>query len=142
MPVQVYNQNHFKETTPFNDSNVEQFSNDYFICVNSSGSSYAIPHFKQRHPNVLNMYFDDTEKDKFKVAGDIVYYARVCTVEQAQQIRNFVDQIPDNATVHVYCAKGKSRSPAVAKFVETRKGWPAADYPTYNKFLYELLCSI
>jgi predicted protein tyrosine phosphatase len=142
MTVKVYNQNNFKKTTIFNDNNVEQYVNDYFICVNSTGSVFSIPHFKKSHFNVLNVYFDDTDKNKIKVSGDVVYYARVCTAQQAKEIKNFVDNIPDKSTVHIYCAKGTSRSPAVAKFVETHKCWKSTDYQTYNTFLYNLLCSI
>lgn len=142
MQIKVQPQFTFYETTEFNDSNVESFVNDYFICINSSGYIHSIPHFKKPHFNVLNMYFDDTEKDKIKVADDIVYYARVCTPSQAKEIKQFVEKIPNTATVHIYCAKGKSRSTAVAKFVETKKGLPETNYPTHNVFLYNLLCSI
>lgn len=143
MTVTVYPQFKFYATTQFNDDNVEGASADYFICINSSGHIHSVPHFKLPHPNVLNMYFDDTDCDKIKVSGDIIYYARVCTHEQATQIKQFVDAIPQQARVHVYCAKGKSRSTAVGKFVEDYKNLPTkTEYKTYNQFLYKLLCSI
>jgi predicted protein tyrosine phosphatase len=143
MTVTVYPQFNFYATTLFDDSNVENSLNNYFICINSSGHIYSVPHFKQRHPNVLNMYFDDTDRDKLKVSGNIVYYARVCTREQAKEIKCFVDTIPQDAEVHVYCAKGKSRSTAVGKFVEDYLNLPfKTEYKSYNQFLYNLLCSI
>jgi hypothetical protein len=143
MKVTVYPQFNFYSTTLFNDGNVESSLNDYFICINSSGHIHSVPHFKHSHHNVLNMYFDDTDCDKIKVSGNIVYYARVCTQEQAKEIKQFVKVIPQDANVHVYCAKGKSRSTAVGKFVENYHNFPVkTEYKTYNEFLYNLLCSI
>jgi predicted protein tyrosine phosphatase len=140
--IKVYPQFEFCETTAFNDSNVEQFNHDFFICLNSSGNIHSIPHFKFEHYNVLNMYFDDTDVNRIKVSGDIIYYAVACTVGQARTIKKFVDTIPDNSTVHIYCAKGKSRSPAVAKFINEYKGMNNLSYSTYNKHVYNLLWSI
>ena len=140
MKVNVYNQDVFKSTTIYNDTNVENSTNEYFICINSSGNIHAIPHFKNKHFNVLNCYFDDTDKDRIKVSGDIVYFARACTDKQAKEIKSFIDTIPRDANVHVYCAKGKSRSTAVSKFIEEYKGIEhKTEFKTYNSYVYNLL---
>jgi predicted protein tyrosine phosphatase len=86
------------------------------------------------------MFFDDTDTNRIKVTGNLVYYAWACTNHQADLIRNFIDTIPQDATIHIYCAKGKSRSPAVAKFIEEYKNLNIDnDYYTYNTHIYHLL---
>jgi len=140
MIVKVYPQFDFYNTTQFNDTNVEQSNSDFFICLNSSGHIHSVPHFKFKHYNVLNMFFDDTDTNRIKVTGNLVYYAWACTNHQADLIRNFIDTIPQDATIHIYCAKGKSRSPAVAKFIEEYKNLNIDnDYYTYNTHIYHLL---
>jgi predicted protein tyrosine phosphatase len=140
MKINVYNQDNFRKLSGFSDSNVDSFVNDYFICINSTGSYYSIPVFKLKHPNVLNMYFDDTEKNKVKTAGDIVYFAIACTDNDAKEITDFIDKIPDNSNIHIYCAKGKSRSTAVAKFIEEyRKIDNKTQFKIYNLYVYNLL---
>lgn len=140
--IKIYPQFEFYNTTLFNDSNVEQFKHDFFICLNSSGNVHSIPHFKFNHYNVLNMYFDDTDVNRIKVSGQTVYYAIACTKEQARVIKQFIDLIPENSTIHIYCAKGKSRSPAVAKFIKEYKSLGSENYVTYNSHVYNLLWSI
>lgn len=140
MIVKVYPQFDFYNSTQFHDNNVEQFNTDFFICLNSSGHIHSIPYFKSNHYNVLNMFFDDTDVNRIKVTGELVYYAWACTNQQAKLIRNFIDTIPQDATVHIYCAKGKSRSPAVAKFIEEHRNLNVDNsYYTYNTHVYNLL---
>jgi predicted protein tyrosine phosphatase len=140
MKINVYNQDNFRISSGFSDSNVDSFVDDYFICINSTGSYYSTPVFKINHPNVLNIYFDDTEKDKIKIAGDIVYFATACTDKDAKIIKDFIDKIPDNSNIHVYCAKGKSRSTAVAKFIEEyKKINNKTQFKIYNLYIYNLL---
>jgi predicted protein tyrosine phosphatase len=92
---------------------------------------------------VINTYFDDTDIDRIKTTENLVYYARACTIDQAIKIRNFIDTIPQDATVHIYCAKGQSRSPAVAKFIEEYKNSNTNNvYHNYNQHVYQLLRSI
>jgi predicted protein tyrosine phosphatase len=140
--IKIYPQFEFYNTTLFNDSNVEQFKHDFFICLNSSGNVHSIPHFKFNHYNVLNTYFDDTDVNRIKVSGQTVYYAIACTKEQARIIKQFIDLIPENSTIHIYCAKGESRSPAVAKFIKEYNGLISENYTTYNRHVYNLLRSI
>lgn len=131
--------------TEFNDSNVDQYPNDYFICVHATGWIHGIPYFKQPHKNVLNLVFDDVEKDKKKWIHEYVpisYNAKACTIEQAIDLKKFIDNIPNSATVYVYCAKGKSRSPAIAKFIEEYRNNNEFIYDGYNAHVYNLLKSI
>jgi predicted protein tyrosine phosphatase len=142
MKIKVYPQREFNNTV-FNDDNVEKYPHDFFICLNSSGHIYSIPHFKHSHDNVINTYFDDTDIDRIKTTGNLVYYARACTSDQAVKIRNFIDTIPQDATVHIYCAKGQSRSPAVAKFIEEYKNSNIDNrYSNYNHHVYQLLGAV
>ena len=142
MKIQVYNQDNFRISSGFNDANIEDCKNNYFICINSSGSRYGISVFKKKHDRVLNVFFDDTERNKIKVSGPIVYYAVACKPWQARSIKEFADIIPVSATIHVYCAKGKSRSTAVAKFIEEyRKVYDKTKFDSYNTFVYNLLWS-
>lgn len=135
--VKVYSKKDFEQTI-FNDNTVNQYPLDYFICINATGFVHSIPHFKIEHPNVLNCYFDDTEVDtvKFDTIFNISFDARACTVGQATEIKQFINRIPKDATLHIYCSKGKSRSTAVAKFAGKD------DIVNYNKHVYNLLCSI
>lgn len=143
MKINVYSQDNFR-LLGFNDDNVENLTNDYFICINSTGSNnvsmYNVPIFKKKHLNVINLWFDDTEKNKIKIAGDIIYFAIACSINQARMIRNFINDIPIDATVHIYCAKGQSRSPAIRKFIEDYRNLSIkTEYNFYNSYLYELL---
>jgi hypothetical protein len=140
MKIKIYDQEDFKKTTNYTDDNVDQYDDQFFICINSTGNIHAVPHFRKDHINVINTYFDDTEYDRIKVSGDIVYYAKACTISQAKNIKKFIDTIPKHATVHIYCAKGKSRSPAVKKFIEDYKGLEKSFYPSFNKHVYRILC--
>lgn len=121
-----------------NDDNIDQFPNDYFICVNATGFIDSIPHFKKNHFNVLNCYFDDTDRDTLKHDDDynVLYEAKAITVAQAKEIKTFILHVPSNSRLHIYCTKGKSRSPAIAKFAGKK------DINIYNEYIYKLLCSI
>ena len=142
MKINVYPQFVFYKNSKFNDSNVEQFNSEYFICLNSTGNIYSIPHFKNNHFNVLNMYFDDTDVNRIKVSGNVIYHAWACTKLQAIAIKDFIKTIPDTANVHIYCAQGKSRSPAVAKFIKEYKSLTDGNYSNYNNHVYNLLRTV
>lgn len=141
--VRVYSLKEFTETAEFTDDNVEQFPLDYFICINASGFIHSTPYFKKDHATVLNLYFDDVDRDhtKFDIVFNMSFPAKACTVEQAESIVSFVNSIPDGATVHIYCTKGKSRSPAVAMYVEEVKNNNTIKFDTYNEYVFNLLKS-
>jgi predicted protein tyrosine phosphatase len=141
--IDVYSKTEF-EATAFTDNNIDNLSNNFFICINATGHVHSSPHFVKEHDNVLNCYFDDVEHDqvKFDTVFNIEFNARACTLEQAAEIKNFVDAVPDESKLHIYCSKGKSRSPAVAKFVEEYKNNKTVDYENYNQHVYTILKSL
>lgn len=105
-----------------NDSNVEQFTNNFFICLNSTGWIHSIPYFKENHFNVINLYFDDVEisgPKEIQWFGDTtkIIEAIAMDKEQAKELISFINKIPENSNIYVYCAKGKSRSGAVEDFL-------------------------
>ena len=148
LTVQGYSRYGFEEITKFTDSNVDLFPNDFFICVHATGWIHAIPYFKQPHSNVINLVFDDVAVDGSKWSHEYVpisYNAKACTREQAKELKQFIDTIPDNSNVHVYCAKGQSRSPAIAAYIEeyknNNKNSKFHSYK-YNEHVYRLLKDI
>lgn len=139
--VKIYSRLQIAKETNFKDSTIDQYSSDYFICINATGMLHSIPHFKKDHERVLNLYFDDTEVDKEKWLGPIKYTARACTRVQALQIVKFIDNIPDQSIVHIYCTRGESRSPAIGFFIREYKNKETnVEKSSYiNYFLYNLL---
>ena len=95
-------------------------TNDYYICIDSTGGPNSEPYFKQFHPNVLNLCFDDVAEDQTNWGEDIQsYYKAVApTLTQIQHISNFLKDAC--GTIHVHCMKGESRSKAVADYVSYR----------------------
>ena len=49
-------------------------TNDYYICIDSTGGPNSEPYFKQFHPNVLNLCFDDVAEDQTNWGEDIQSY--------------------------------------------------------------------
>lgn len=141
--ISVYSKKEFEETE-FTDDNIDSFSTDYFVCINATGHVHSVPHFKKSHPRVINCYFDDVEYDhiKFDTVFKVNFNALACSIVQATEIKKFIDTIPNGATLHIYCSKGKSRSPAVAKFVQEYKNKKIVEYETYNQHVYKTLKSI
>jgi len=105
-----------------NDSNVAD-SNDFYICINSTGWIHGVPYFKESHKNVINLYFDDVEisgpKEIQWFGGSTKTIDAVAMDKsQATELYDFIKEIPESSIVYVYCAKGKSRSGAVEDFLE------------------------
>ncbi len=126
------------------DETVDRFISEYFICLNATGWKHAEPFFKQPHKNVINLYFDDVEQDGLK---EVPWFnnttktidARAITVEQAKELKTFIEAIPNNSTVHVYCAKGRSRSAAVEAYISETRNNVKLDLPGMNPRVYKLL---
>lgn len=131
-------------STVFNDMNVADFHNDYFICINASGNMHSIPYFHKEHHNVLNVYFDDVIEDTVKYYGptdsEFPFNAKACTNKQAKDIYDFIKSIPNNSSLHIYCTKGKSRSVAVANFVNEYINKIEYSTKGHNTLVYNLLC--
>ncbi len=139
--VKTYSRLQIAKETNFKDVTLKDYPTDFFICVNATGMLHSIPHFKKDHTNVINLYFDDTDVDKEKWLGPIKYTAKACTRDQALQIINFVDVIPEDSTVHIYCTRGESRSPAIGFFIREyrNKESDIQKGDNINYFLYNLL---
>ena len=63
MKINRISQANFKslmEQQNITDQTVDS-SNDFYICLNSTGWIHSIPYFKEEHANVINLYFDDVE---------------------------------------------------------------------------------
>jgi len=98
------------------DQTVED-SNDYYICIDSTGGPGSEPYFNKFHPNVLNLSFDDVSEDQLNWGEDIKDYYRAVapTITQMSYIKTFIDNAVGN--IHIHCTKGQSRSKAVADFI-------------------------
>jgi len=129
----------------FNDETILNYLNDYFICINATGWIHSNPVFKKFYTNVLNLYFDDIEKTGLKLVPwfnntQNLIYATACSDEQARLIKEFIRKIPDNSNLHIYCTKGRSRSPAIEKFArEYKNNELENDIKNYNNHVYKIL---
>lgn len=143
LEVITYSRKQFSDTIHCNDINVGTFTNDYFICINSSGGIHSEPYFNKDHNNVFNTYFDDVVEDGKKYYGptdsEYEYNARAMTVSQAKELHKFIHNIPDNSRIHIYCTKGKSRSVAVRKYIDEFINNTPYNDDGYNILVYELL---
>lgn len=118
--VKVFSKNGFREHMETNAIREEviEYINCYFICIEPTGGPDSDPIFVNSHPNVLQLSFDDVEQDERKWGEEVQYYfeAKAMTEEQGEKIFRFVNTIPDNSDLVVYCSKGESRSGAVGLF--------------------------
>jgi len=96
------------------DKNVE-YSNAAFISIlgpgkflNPNKEFFATPYFKNKHPNVLTLDFDDVESKE---------QGKIFTDEMARDVVNFIIKHKDKEFIIVHCAAGISRSGAVAQFI-------------------------
>lgn len=140
--IVVYSLNKFQTSTRYNDLNVNSYPDDFFICIHATGSTHSIPHFKTHHSNVLTLYFDDVSYDMVHVADAVcdhrICVKKACNKNQALAIVEFINQIPENKTLHVYCTRGTSRSVAIADFARECRNQISVK-TTGNVFLYDLL---
>lgn len=140
MNVTVYNMNVFGKSI-YNDDTVDDYYDSRFICIHSNNWVHSLPHFDRPHNNVLNLNFDDVDVDCVKTVQWFnnttkTITARKMTTKQAKQILDFVGNSTD---IHVYCAKGKSRSTAVAKYLLDRKNIDSSHIVEYNHYVYNTL---
>ena len=142
LTVVTYSRKEF-DNIGFNDTNVDSYTNDYFICINATANIHSEPYFNLDHDNVLNLYFDDVLEDCKKFYGptdsEFEFDAKAITVSQAKQLHKFIHSIPDNSVLHIYCTKGKSRSVAVKKYIEEYVNNCTCLVDGYNILVYELL---
>lgn len=127
-----------------NDLSVKNFIKEYFICLNATGWKHSIPYFKESHDNVINLYFDDVENDGpkeiqwFNNTTKIIE-AKAMTIDQAIELKKFINRIPDNSIVHIHCTKGLSRSAAVENFINETRNNHIVEQTEGNIRVYNLL---
>jgi len=96
---------------------------EYYVCINSSGGPDSVSIMKFNSDKVKNYWFDDVEKDEYKWGEDVQqwFHAKAMTFDQSNDLYNFLDSIPQESVVNVYCSKGISRSGAVGEFLKREK---------------------
>jgi predicted protein tyrosine phosphatase len=96
---------------------------EYYVCINSSGGPDSNPLLLKNSKNVINLWFDDVNADEYKWGSEVNHWfaAKAITYSQANSIYKFLEDIPFNATVNIYCSKGVSRSGAVAEYLNREK---------------------
>ena len=146
MEVKIYSRTLFEQVmSDVNDTNVDQL-NEYFICINATGWIHGIPYFKKDHRNVINLHFDDVYKTGLKVIpwfnnDQRIIYAQACSEDQAKKLKQFIETIPQDSKVHIYCAKGKSRSKGVEMYINEIYNIEMIQEPI-NSNVYNVLKSI
>lgn len=130
-----------------NDQTVKNYLNNFFICLNSTGWKHSVPYFKEEHLNVINLYFDDVEQDGPKEIQWFnnttkTIHAKAITADQASELKKFIEIIPDSSILHIYCAKGQSRSAAVECYANEIRNAIILDLPSMNPRVYKLLKNI
>lgn len=135
--------NHYMSEQSIDDSNVSN-KNAFFICLNSTAWIHSKPYFKEEHDNVINLYFDDVHQSGPK---EIKWFNNTTKIidavamnnEQAICLAKFIDKIPTNSTVYIYCAKGKSRSGAVEDYIKSIIQEDYTPLEGSNKYVYDKL---
>lgn len=97
------------------DENVETFKNDAFIDIIGKGVEDGLSHFfKENHENVLNLEFDDIDKEVERYGTTDVLYGM--SKEQAKETYDFIMKNKDKSFT-ICCAAGMSRSQGVGNFI-------------------------
>lgn len=97
--------------------------NEYYISILPTGGPKGVPIFNTPLPNIITLVFDDVEeniiKDKWP-DGVGTFTAQAMTAEQADELCNFIDQIPKGTTINIHCVDGTSRSVAIGAAIERK----------------------
>ncbi|HRT03788.1 MAG TPA: hypothetical protein P5513_07605 [Candidatus Diapherotrites archaeon] len=120
MEIKVYSQYDFEQMCKnkhLNDSNVE-FTKDAYICVRNNSETNSF--FKENHPNVLNLFFDDCTPKEVKMIknNNLVLFNE----KMANELKLFFDLNKDAKVWHVHCLEGISRSGAIALWLANNLG--------------------
>lgn len=117
------------------DTNVEYLDNTFFISINSTEGNDSEPYFKETHPNVLTLYFDDCDEyKKYPIIGsDGKFYEQIpMSEEQALEVVNFVEKMNNKSTIYVHCTAGVSRSGAIGAYISDYLGMRWDDFIRCN----------
>lgn len=96
---------------------------EYFICINSTGGEDSTSLLPMQATNVINLWFDDVEQDETKWGEEVKHWvhAQAISYSQANNLYSFLERIPEESTLNVYCSKGVSRSGAIAEFLKRER---------------------
>lgn len=117
------------------DSNVENQGDTYYISINSTEGNDMEPYFKEKHSNVLTLYFDDcNEYKKHPVIGSFGdFYEQIpMSEEQALEVIKFVEKMNINSNIYVHCTAGVSRSGAIGAYISDYLGVKWDDFKRVN----------
>lgn len=125
MKVNVFSKETFikaMESRNITDETVGAFG-EYFICIDSTGGPWAHRYFYRTHSNVIRLVFDDVMADEIKWGNDVQHYfdAKAMVYSQAVELVDFIKRIPADSTINIHCTKGKSRSVAIASFINNEQ---------------------
>lgn len=123
------------------DNNVKEWKNQAFIEVQGeedikSNEELAF-HFKQNHPNVLRLMFDDCDEDKeiMDLSGNSKgLWIRTINKEQTVELHKFINNNKDKNFI-IHCHAGVSRSGAIAQYVCEVKDIPLEIFQQMNPYV-------
>lgn len=103
-----------------NDNNVEKIDPTCFISITDTDKSVSGRYhfFKNNHPNVLNLDFDDVEKDG-ESSPTQLYNTKAFSEEMASELIDFINKNKHKTQFIVHCMAGISRSGAIGTFINT-----------------------
>ena len=109
------------------DSCVEKVDAMFISILTSTAvpaGNFHEPVFKEPHPNVITLTFDDVMEDTTQSVGidadgnPFIFKTGQCfTEDQADQLLDFFEANQDKYTAFIHCAAGISRSGAVGAFL-------------------------
>ncbi len=119
------------------DENVEEWKNQAFIEVQGKEDikdEKLAFHFKQDHPNVLRLTFDDVEEDTElpDLSGDFTW-AYCINEEQAKILHEFIHRNKDKHFL-THCYAGVSRSGAISQYICEIKDIPLTTFQEMNPY--------
>lgn len=108
------------DVAKIDDTNIEEKKSAVIEVMGEQDLLFFPFYFKQDHPNVLRLLFDDVDEPlTTSLLGDgrDVIPVVPMTEEQGKQIIDFVRTNKDMHNFVIHCAAGISRSGAIAKFI-------------------------
>lgn len=104
-------------------------------------SVYPFRDLKGSFDFCLELLFDDISE---KIEDDINNMSNIITIEEANQIISFVEQIKNCQELVIHCDYGKGRSPAVAAAISKILGFEfnINSYPDINMLVYDTIINL
>lgn len=131
--INVYSRDQFIEYIKNKDT---KNSSEYFISILSTGGPKGKPVIEESN-NTITLVFDDVEYDCIKTQypdGKGLRFARAMTNSQADQVVQFIKNLPNEYVLNIHCVHGVSRSAAIAAAIENKPNPEKG-----NKHVYKLV---